>query len=93
MSVKAKVTAAVLAATLVTAAAATSSEAEARGWGWGPALGVGIAAGALIGAATAGAYAPSYYYNPALLRCQRVPHYDGYGNYVGSIRVCNAVPS
>jgi hypothetical protein len=92
MSIKTKVTAAVLTATLVTAVAATSSEAEARGWGWGPALGVGIAAGALIGAAAAGAYAPGYYYDPAFPRCHRVPQYDAYGNYVGSIRVCNAVP-
>lgn len=91
MSIKAKVTAAMLAASLVTAVAATSSEAEARGWGWGPALGVGIAAGALIGAATAtGAY--GYSYDPAFPRCHRVPQYDAYGNYVGSIRVCNAVP-
>jgi hypothetical protein len=93
MPIRAKVTAAMLAVTLVTAVTATSSEAEARGWGWGPALGVGIAAGALIGAAAAaGAYAPGYYYDPTFPRCHRVPQYDGYGNYVGSIRVCNAVP-
>jgi hypothetical protein len=92
MSVKAKITAAVLAVTLVTAVAAASSDAEARGWGWGSDLGVGIAAGALIGAAAADAYASGYYYDPAFPRCQRVPQYDGHGNYVGSTRVCNTVP-
>jgi hypothetical protein len=86
MSVKAKVSAAVLAAPLATAVAAASSKAEARGWG--PAL-----AGALIGAAAAAhADAPGYSYNPAFPRCQRVPQYDGYSNYVDSIRICGAVP-
>jgi hypothetical protein len=90
MSIKMKVTAAVLAATLATALGATSS--QARGWGWGPSVAIGIAAGALIGTAAASAYGPYYYDDPVFPRCHRVPEYDAYGNYVGSMRVCNAGP-
>ena len=50
---------------------------------------VGIAAGAQI-SAVAGAY--GYSYDPAFPRCHRVPQYDAHGNYLGSIRVCNAAP-
>jgi hypothetical protein len=84
MSIKMKVTAAVLAATLATALGSTSI--QAKGCGWGPSIGIGIAASTLIGAPAAGAY---YYYDPVY----RVSEHVAYGNYVDSMRVCNAVPS
>ena len=91
MSVKAKFLAATLAAvTLGTATLSASGQAQAHGWGWGPALGVGIAAGAIVGAAAATTvYGPGYFYDPAYPRCHRIPHYDVYGGYVGSTRVCD----
>jgi len=66
-----------------------TDEAQARPR-WGVGLGVGLAAGALIGAAAASsAYAgPGYYYAPEYRRCRRVARYDYYGRYVGSRRVC-----
>jgi hypothetical protein len=51
-------------------------------------VGVGIAAGALIGAAAAGAY--GYSDDPAFPAATVLP---GTGNYVGNIRVCSAVPT
>src|SRR5947209_1738768 len=58
------------------AAAVTTAPAEARGRGWGgPAIGLGIAAGALAAGAY-GAYGPGYgYYGPRYYR----PRYYGYG--------------
>ena len=89
MSMKTKFAAAALAVTtLATAAVATTGQAEAKGWGWGPAVGVGIAAGALIGAAASSAYGPGYYVEPAY-RCHRIRQFDAYGNYVGTMRVCD----
>jgi hypothetical protein len=88
MSIKTKFAAlAVAALTLTAGVAANSQQAEARNG----AIGLGIAAGVLAGAAIAGsaAYAePSYvYYAPR--RCHWVRQHDAYGYYVGRVRVCN----
>ena len=66
----------------------TSSQAQA-GWkgGWGPALGLGIAAGVVAGAAYA-ATAPGYYVG-APAGCRWVARYDAWGNYRGSMKVCD----
>ncbi len=82
--------AALAAATLATSMLATTGQAEARR-GWGPAIGFGIAAGALLGAAAvSNAYAPVYV-EPAY-RCRWVAQYNRFGNYIGKVKVCDAVP-
>jgi hypothetical protein len=73
---------AVAALTLAVGSVATSSEAKAwgkKGWG-GPALGLGIAAG-VIGAAAYAATAP--------VGCRYVERYDRWGNYRGTVRICD----
>jgi hypothetical protein len=83
MSLKNKFAAAVAALTLVGAVAVTS-EAQARPR-WGVALGVGVAAGVLLGAAAASAYEPVYGYR----RCRFVRQFDAYGYYIGTMKVCD----
>lgn len=89
MSAKLKVAAAALAVlTLGMGAIATSNPAEAKPK-FGPAVGIGLAAGALIGAAAvSNAYATPYG-GYGYRRCQWVRQYDPYGFYVGTTRVCN----
>jgi hypothetical protein len=81
---------AVAALTLAVGSVATSSEAHAwgkKGFGWGPAVGLGIAGGIIAGAAYA-ATAPGYYVGgPA--GCRWVARYDSWGNYRGSMKVCD----
>jgi hypothetical protein len=84
-----KIAAGTLAALTLTAGVlGTSSQAQA-GWkgGWGPAIGFGIAAGALAGAAYA-ASGPGYYV-AAPVGCRWVARYDSWGNYRGSTKVCD----
>jgi hypothetical protein len=83
-----KLAAGMLAALTLTAGV-LAAPGEAKAWkgGWGPALGFGIAAGALAGAAYA-ATAPGYYVGgPA--GCRWVARYDSWGNYRGSVKVCD----
>ena len=80
---------AVAALTLAVGSVATSSEAHAwgkKGFGWGPALGLGIAAGVIGGAAYA-TY-PGYYVGGPV-GCRWVARYDSWGNYRGSMKVCD----
>ena len=83
-----KVAAGTLAALTLTAGVlATPTEAKAWRGGWGPALGLGIAAGIVAGSAYA-ATAPGYYVGgPA--GCHWVARYDAWGNYRGSVKVCD----
>ena len=86
-----KLAAGTLAALTLTAGVlAAPTEAKAwKGGGWGPAIGFGIAAGALPGAAYA-ATAPGYsYYVGAPAGCRWVARYDNWGNYRGSVKVCD----
>jgi len=77
--------AALVAITLGITALATTSEANAHGWGWGwGGFGAGLAAGALITAAST----PTYVVSPGFRRCRFVPQYNVYGRYIGSTRVC-----
>jgi len=90
------------AATIAAALTAAPTDAFAqRRWGPGVGLGIlgGVAAGAIIGSAVAGAWGPGYvaqpgyvaypaYYGDAPVGCPggywaRVPVYDPYGNVVG----------
>lgn len=88
MSIKTKMAAVAIAAlTLTGGVAATTQQAHAGYKGAG--IGVGIAAGALFGAAIASnAYAtPAYGYG--YRRCGWVRQFDAYGNYVGRVRTCD----
>jgi len=79
-------------AALTLSAGVLAAPTEAKAWkggGWGPAIGFGIAAGALAGAAYA-ATAPGYgYYVGAPAGCRWVARYDDWGNYRGSVKVCD----
>ena len=74
-------TATLAALTLVTAIAATTSESQARPR-HGAALGIGIVAGTLIGAAIASnAYAgPGYVVEPEYRECRYVERYNRWGH-------------
>ena len=81
---------AVAAVTLAVGSVATSSEAHAwgkKGFGWGPAVGLGIAAG-IIGSAAYAATYPGYYVGGPV-GCRWVARYDSWGNYRGSMKVCD----
>ncbi len=83
-----KIAAGALAALTITAGVlAAPSQAEAK-WkgGWGPGIGLGIAAGVVAGAAFA-ASGPGYYVGAP--GCRWVARYDGWGNYRGSVKVCD----
>jgi hypothetical protein len=82
MSLKTKFAAVAVATLALAGTLVTSSEVQARPrWG---ALGLGIGAGVLLGAAAAHAY-PVYGYQ----RCRFVRQFDAYGYYVGTVRVCD----
>jgi hypothetical protein len=84
---------AVAALTLAVGSVATSSEAHAwgkKGFGWGPAIGLGIAAGVIGGAAYA-ASGPGYYVAPGYTSCRYVERFDAYGNYRGTRKICDVV--
>ncbi len=89
---KSKTIAAVLAAlTLATSIAATSGEAQARPR-LGTALGIGFAAGALVGIAAANTYAgPGYVVDRGYRDCRYVDRLDRWGN-VRTIKVCDVAP-
>lgn len=81
MITKSKIAAALAVVTLAGGLATTS--AEAKGWG------VGIAAGALVGAAVAtSAAANGVYYVDGGYRCRWERRYDRFGYYVGTVKVC-----
>jgi hypothetical protein len=82
---KTRIVAASLALAMGTVLLAGATEAQARP-GWGAGLGIGLAAGALLGVAAASSYAPAYVV-PAY-RCYWQPRYNAFGAYVGSARVC-----
>ena len=78
--IKTKIAAAVAALTIgVTALATSPAQAHHPHGGWGG-VGLGFAAGAIIGTAIA---SDGYY------GCHWVPRFDRWGNYVRSIKVCD----
>jgi hypothetical protein len=79
--------AALAALTLTAGVVTTSGEAQAGWKGFGPALGLGIAAGIVAGAAYA-TTAPGYYVS-APAGCRWVARYDAWGNYRGSVKLCD----
>jgi hypothetical protein len=86
---KSKTIAAALAAlTLATTLTAISGEAQAKPK-FGPGLGIGFAAGALIGAAAVSAN--SYYAAPRYDECRFVNRVDRWGN-VYAVKICDVDP-
>jgi hypothetical protein len=85
MSKYTKIAAGTLAALTITvgALATSSTEAHAKKF-WGKGLGFGIAAG-VIGAAAFAATAPRYYG----AGCRFVDRVDAWGNYRGTVKVCD----
>ncbi|MBN9599120.1 MAG: hypothetical protein J0G28_05535 [Afipia sp.] len=90
MSIKTKLAALAIAGlTLSGGLAATTQQAAAGGYHHHHhGIGIGLAAGALLGAAVAG----SAYAGPAYVadtrRCGWVRQFDAYGNYIGRVRTC-----
>ena len=85
-----KLAAGTLAALTITAgvlAAPSQAEAKWKGGFWGPAIGLGIAGGIMAGAAYA-ASGPGYYVGGPV-GCRWVARYDAWGNYRGSVKVCD----
>ncbi len=88
MSIKSKIAALALAALAVTGTfATTTTKAEAypiNNWGY---VGAGLATAAIIGTAVAASNGPVYY--TSYRRCGFAPRYNVFGQYIGSVRVCN----
>lgn len=88
MSIKTKIAALALAALAVTGSiAATTTQAEAypmKPWGY---VGAGLATAAIVGTAVAASNGGVYY--GGYRRCGWAPRYNVFGQYVGSVRVCN----
>jgi len=88
MSIKTKIAALALAALAVTGSlATTTTKAEAypiNNWGY---VGAGLATAAIIGTAVAASNGPVYY--TSYRRCGYAPRYNVFGQYIGSVRVCN----
>lgn len=84
---KKTLTAALAAVTLFTAVAASTGESQARPR-YGAAIGIGLVAGALIGAAAASnAYGADYGYR----ECRYVERYDRWG-HLRVVKVCDVAP-
>lgn len=85
-------TTALAALTLAATFAATSGEAQARPR-FGTALGIGIVAGTLIGAAAASnAYGgPAYISDPGYGDCRYVERYNRWG-HLRVVKVCDVAP-
>ena len=87
MSKYTKIAAGTLAALTITVASLATSTTQAHAWGkkgFGPGIGFGIAAG-VIGAAAFAATAPRYYG----AGCRLVDRVDAWGNYRGTVKVCD----
>ena len=85
MTTKTKFAAALTALTVLTTLALPASEAEARGRGW--AIGAGIIGAGIVAGSIAAAHAQPVYVDGGY-RCRFVRQFDGWGNYVGTAKVC-----
>jgi hypothetical protein len=91
MSITSKLTAAVAAIALVAGVSIATTPAHAGKWGNGFAVGLvggAAVAGAVIAGSTYNAYAGPVYVG-GYRRCGWVRQFDVYGDYVGTVRVCN----
>ena len=85
MTTKTKFAAALTALTVLTTLALPASEAQARGRGWGS--GAGIIGAGIVAGSIAAAHAQPVYVDGGY-RCRFVRQFDGWGNYVGTAKVC-----
>jgi hypothetical protein len=89
MSIKTKFAALALATLAVTGSiAATTTKAEAypiNNWALG--VGAGLATAAIVSSAVAASNGPVYY--TSYRSCGFAPRYNVFGQYIGSVRVCN----
>jgi hypothetical protein len=85
MTTKTKFAAALTALTVLTTLALPASEAQARGRGW--AIGAGILGAGIVAGSIAAAHAQPVYVDGGY-RCRFVRQFDGWGNYVGTAKVC-----
>ncbi len=87
MSIKTKIAALALTTLAVAGSfAATTTKAEAYPVNWGY-VGAGLATAAIVGTAVAASNGPVYY--TTYRRCGWAPRYNVFGQYIGSVRVCN----
>jgi hypothetical protein len=85
MNLKTKTFAALTALTLAATFALPTTQAEAKYRGWG--IGAGIVGAGIIAGSIAAAHAgPVYVVGP---RCRYVDRFDRWGNYAGTVKVCN----
>ena len=85
MSIKTKIAALAL-ATLAVNGAMTSTQAQAKPLNW---VGPAILGAAVIGTVAAASTNDGYGYGYGYRRCGWTPRYNVYGQYMGSVRVCN----
>ena len=87
MTIKSKIASALAVVTLAGGLAISTSPAQAgHHGGWG--IGAGIVGAAVVGAAVANSAAYGVYYVDGYRRCRLERQYDGYGFYVGTVKVC-----
>jgi hypothetical protein len=86
MSIKTRIAAFALAATVAAGAITSSSHAEAKGLGIG--LGAAVLGAVVVGSAIAAGNGPYTYDSYGYRRCALVRQYDAYGDYVGRVRTC-----
>lgn len=89
MSIKTKIAALAVATLAATGGiAATTQQAHAGPNGFGIGLGVGLATAAVVGTMAAASQPYGYAAYP-VRRCGWQPRYNVFGQYMGSVRVCN----
>jgi hypothetical protein len=85
MSIKTRIAALAL-ATLAVTGAMTTTQAQAKPLNW---VGPAILGAAVIGTVAAASTNDGYGYGYGYRRCGWTPRYNVYGQYMGSVRVCN----
>jgi hypothetical protein len=88
MSIKTRIAAFALAATVATGAIASSTHAEAKPFGPGFGFGAAVLGAAVVGSAIAASSGPQYY-DYGYRRCGWAPRYNAYGDFIGRVRTCN----
>jgi hypothetical protein len=89
MSIKTRIAAFALAATVATGAIVSSTHAEAKPFGPGFGIGAAVLGAAVVGSAIAASSGPHYYDDYGYRRCGWVRQYNAYGDYIGRVRACD----
>jgi hypothetical protein len=88
MSIKTRIAAFALAATVAVGAIASSTQADAKPFGPGLGFGAAVLGAAVVGSAIAASNGP-YYDGYGYRRCGWVRQYNAYGDFIGRIRTCD----